>query len=150
MERFSKEIQLRWSDYDPNFHVRHTSYYDFGTLCRIDFLENEGLRLLDMEKGNMGPILFREECQFKKEILLGDKIFVELWLFKAKKDFSRWSIEHPIIKSDGSLAGLLTIDGAFFDKSNRKLAAPASNVVEAFSKMPKSPHFEWTDYTEKT
>lgn len=145
MEKFVKEVQIRWSDLDPNFHVRHTSYYDFGTSCRIEFLERGGLKMMTMQKDNIGPILFREECVFKKEIMHEDKIFVELWVIKAKKDFSRWSIEHPIKKEDGSLAALLTIDGAFFDKTHRKLINPPSNVADIFSNMPKSDKFNWLD-----
>ena len=30
MASFIKEISFRWSDLDPNFHVRHSAYYDFG------------------------------------------------------------------------------------------------------------------------
>jgi acyl-CoA thioesterase FadM len=30
MTSFSKELSFRWSDLDPNFHVRHSAYYDFG------------------------------------------------------------------------------------------------------------------------
>lgn len=39
MEKFIQEIQLRWSDLDPNFHLRHSVYYDWGAFCRIEFLE---------------------------------------------------------------------------------------------------------------
>ena len=39
MKDFIKEIQVRWSDLDPNFHLRHSVYYDWGAYCRIEFLE---------------------------------------------------------------------------------------------------------------
>ena len=38
MKEFKNSIQLRWSDLDPNFHVRHSVYYDWGAFCRIEFL----------------------------------------------------------------------------------------------------------------
>lgn len=43
MEQFSKEIQIRWSDLDPNFHLRHSVYYDWGAWCRVEFLNEFGL-----------------------------------------------------------------------------------------------------------
>jgi len=144
MDKFEMEIQIRWSDFDPNYHVRHTSYYDFGTQCRINFLDQEGLKVEQFQREQIGPILFREECVFKREILHGERIFIELWITRAKKDFSRWSIEHPIKKEDGTVAAILSLDGAIFDKKERKLIIPPKNVADVFGKMPKSANFEWT------
>jgi acyl-CoA thioester hydrolase len=39
MTSFSKQLSFRWSDLDPNFHVRHSAYYDFGAQHRIEILE---------------------------------------------------------------------------------------------------------------
>jgi acyl-CoA thioester hydrolase len=68
MEKFSKPVQLRWSDMDPNFHIRHSVYYDWGAMCRIDFLTQYGLTPAVMQQYSFGPIIFREECVFRKEI----------------------------------------------------------------------------------
>ena len=38
MEEFSLDIQLRWSDLDPNDHIRHSVYYDWGAMCRMEYL----------------------------------------------------------------------------------------------------------------
>ncbi len=43
MDEFSKLIQIRWSDLDPNFHLRHSVYYDWGAFCRVEFLNEHGL-----------------------------------------------------------------------------------------------------------
>jgi acyl-CoA thioester hydrolase len=37
MASLSKQLSFRWSDLDPNFHVRHSAYYDFGAQHRIEF-----------------------------------------------------------------------------------------------------------------
>ena len=71
MQNFSRPVQIRWSDLDPNFHLRHSVYYDWGALCRIEFLYQFGLTTDIMQQLNFGPILFREECVFKKEIKMG-------------------------------------------------------------------------------
>jgi acyl-CoA thioesterase FadM len=44
-------------------------------------------------KQGFGPILFREECVFRKEIKLGD-IFMHTKSSKVNADASRWSIVH--------------------------------------------------------
>src|ERR1051326_457758 len=100
MERFIKEIQLRWSDLDPNFHLRHSVYYDWGAYMRLTFLNEHGLTPAVLHQYHFGPILFREECVFKREILFGDKVEVNLKLIRSRRDFSRLSIVHEIWKND--------------------------------------------------
>lgn len=145
MANFSREIQIRWSDFDPNFHVRHTSYYEWGTLVRLEFFESLGVPLEKMVSERFGPVLLREECVFRREVQRGDHIFVELELLKAKNDFSRWTIQHPIKKEDGTLAALITIEGGFIDHTTRKLMVPPSSVIEVFNQMPKNSNFSWIE-----
>ena len=145
MEAFSKEIQVRWSDLDPNAHLRHSVYYDWGALCRIDFLFSKGLTPGLMQELHFGPILFREECVFKKEIRLGDKVTIGLKVTKARKDYSRWSIQHDIIKNGDVVSAILTVDGAWLNTKERKLALPPQKVIDVFSLMPLDSHFQWLD-----
>ncbi|HEX2609284.1 MAG TPA: acyl-CoA thioesterase [Flavisolibacter sp.] len=143
MTNFSRQIQLRWSDLDPNFHVRHSVYYDWGAFCRIEFLNEYGLNAMVMQQLHFGPILFREECVFRKEIRSGDVMTIDLKLTKSRKDYSRWSIRHEIKKEDGTLCAVLTVDGAWMNVALRKLASPPEQIHEVFSKMPVSEEFEW-------
>jgi acyl-CoA thioester hydrolase len=144
MEKYIQAIQVRWSDLDPNVHLRHSVYYDWGAFCRIEFLKQNYLTTELMQQLRIGPILFREECVFRKEIKMGDRITIDLELIKAKKDFSRWSIRHTIRKNTDVTAAILTVDGAWMDVIKRKLATPGQEVVNVFSKMPLSDDFQWT------
>src|SRR5215471_18952166 len=135
MEKFIKEIQLRWSDLDPNFHLRHSIYYDWGAFCRIQFLKEFDLTPGAMQQLQFGPILFREECIFKKEIRDDDRITIDLTLIKASKDYSRWSIRHQIIKNESILSAILTVDGAWINTAERKLTVPPPIAQKVFSQM---------------
>ena len=143
MNDFVKDVQIRWSDLDPNFHLRHSVYYDWGAFCRIEFLNQYGLDAYQMQKLHFGPIIFREECIFRKEIRSKDEVRINLVLSKARKDYSRWSIKHNIIKNGDVLCASLTVDGAWINTVERKLATPPELVVEVFAKMPKPEDFEW-------
>ena len=145
MEKFIKEIQLRWSDLDPNFHLRHSVYYDWGAFCRIEFLKEFGLTANLMQQLHFGPILFREECVFKKEIRDGDKITIDLTLLKARRDYSRWSIRHTIVKNTDIISAILTVDGAWINTTERKLAMPPPEAEKVFSQMPVDENFQWLD-----
>lgn len=143
MEPFSMALQMRWSDLDPNFHLRHSVYYDWGALCRVAFLNQYGLTANVMSRIQVGPILFREECVFRKEIRSGDLVSIDLKLLKAKADFSRWSIQHQIVKAGTIISAILTVDGAWLNTAQRKLATPPETVHAVFKEMPKSDGFEW-------
>ena len=145
MTEYIKPIQVRWSDLDPNFHLRHSVYYDWGALSRIEFLQEHGLGSGIMAKLNFGPILFREECIFKREIRLEDPVTIDLYLIKSRRDYSRWTIRHTIRKNPETIAAILTCDGAWIDTVQRKLAAPPKEAIDVFSQMPVPPEFEWVE-----
>jgi acyl-CoA thioester hydrolase len=145
MEPFIKEVQVRWSDLDPNVHLRHSVYYDWAAFCRIAFLDEHKLSPEVMQRLRIGPILFREECVFKKEIRLGDKVTISLQVLKAKKDYSRWTIRHTVVKNTDIVAAIITVDGAWLDIAKRKLATPPVEVFVVFSQMPVDENFQWLD-----
>jgi acyl-CoA thioester hydrolase len=59
MQEYSKKIEIRWADLDPNFHVLHSKYYDFGAYCRMSFLTEHGMTAAWMVEKNIGPIILR-------------------------------------------------------------------------------------------
>jgi acyl-CoA thioester hydrolase len=142
MISFSKTISIRWADIDPNFHLRHSVYYDFGSQQRIEILEQLGLTMNLMQQQQFGPIIFREECVFRKEIRLGDVITMTAQLAKMKPDASRWTIQHQFLNANNKLCATLTIDGSWLDTSKRKLLSPVPQVViDVFNFFPKADDF---------
>lgn len=145
MEKFSRDVQVRWADLDPNFHVRHSVYYDWGASCRIEYLYSVGFTAEVMQKFHIGPILFREECVFRKEIRPEDKVSIHLELTKAKRDLSRWTIRHQIIKNRDTLSAVLTVDIAWLDTVRRKLASLPEEARTMFADVPVAEDFQWLD-----
>jgi acyl-CoA thioester hydrolase len=133
MTDYFKQIEIRWSDLDPNFHLRHSAYYDFGAYSRISFMNEHGLTPQALSHLHIGPIIFREECVFRKEIKFGDAITINLRVEKAKDDFSRWTMVHEIWKSGDILCAVITLDGAWMDTVKRKLTTPPDSFKEIFS-----------------
>lgn len=145
MEKFIKQIQLRWADIDPNFHLRHSVYYDWGAFCRIEFLHEFRLTPRLMQQLHFGPIIFREECIFKREIRFGDAVTIDLKLVKARRDYSRWGIQHIIQKNDHETCAILTVEGAWINTLERKLTVPPPEAGKVFSQMPVDENFLWDD-----
>lgn len=149
MSTFSMPVFIRWADIDANRHLRHSVYYDFGAAARMKLLSEHGLTTQKLEELEIGPILFREEAVFRREIHLEDKITLTVEMHKCTEDYSRWSLRHTFLKEDGVLATTLTIDGAWMDLKLRKLAKPDAFIQKVFSGFPKSTDFEWVVPTKK-
>jgi acyl-CoA thioester hydrolase len=145
MEKFEWPVQIRWADLDPNFHFRHSVYYDWATMCRFDFLKERGLNSALMQKLNFGPVIFREECVFRKEINFDDKVSIDLKLLKSRRDYSRWTFVHEIKKNVNILCAVVTIDGAWMNTIERKLFTPPDEVIHVFQQIPADENFQWLD-----
>jgi acyl-CoA thioester hydrolase len=139
---YAKKVEIRWSDMDPNFHVRHSCYYDWGAYCRIAFMNEYGITPAAMVQYHIGPIIFREECVFKREIKFGDAVEIKLLLQKVSPDYRKWTMLHEIWINGDTLAALLTIDGAWLDTQLRKVTAPPDIFKEGFAAIPHAANFQ--------
>jgi acyl-CoA thioester hydrolase len=143
MDNFAMPVQVRWSDLDPNFHLRHSIYYDWGAMCRVEFLNKMGLTWKKMMQLQIGPIIFREECIFRKEIRPNDIVTIDLKLLKSKKDFSRFTIQHEIKKEPGITSAILTVDIAWLNGATRKLAVLPDEEIKILAASPVVENFQW-------
>ncbi len=138
-----KHLSVRWSDLDPNFHLRHSVYYDFAAQQRIEILNSIGLTMQRFQELKIGPVLFREEAVFHREIRLGDEVILEVYLAKINKDASRWTFEHRFVNPEGKLLTTLTVEGSWLDVVQRKLARDLpAELMEAFMNFSKTESFE--------
>lgn len=143
MSEFKISVSLRWADLDPNFHLRHSVYYDFGAMARIEFLAAHGVTTKLMAEQHFGPVLFREEAIFRREVRIGDELFINVLVTKLRRDGSRFSFRHELTRADGTLCAVMNVDGAWIDTQRRKLTAPPPLVAEAMENTARSEDFEW-------
>ena len=129
--------RTRWADMDPNGHMRHSAYADYAADQRIILLAAWGYDIKEFARLRLGPILFREETVFRKEVHIGEEILVDSQLLSVNEDGTRWSILHTISKADGRLAATVTVDGAWLDLEKRKLTTPPPALAEAFRALPR-------------
>ncbi len=141
MGKIEHEIQIRWADIDANRHLRHSAYYDYGASMRMKALSDRGLTIKKLEEFRMGPILFREEAIFRREVVFEDQLRLTIELVKATPDYGRWSLRHHFLKGD-VVAAILNIDGAWIDLEKRKLAPANDFIKDIFGQFPKAEDFE--------
>jgi acyl-CoA thioester hydrolase len=137
---FSLPVALRWADLDPNGHVRHSVYYDWGAQARIAYLESKGVGVGWMSRNGIGPVLFREEAKFLRELRFGDQVEVDLALAAASPDGRKWRMRHRLFRG-AELVATIEIDGAWLDLRARKIVAPPADLVRAFADVSRTEDF---------
>lgn len=143
--KYLKQVEIGWSDLDPNSHILHSKYYDYGAYSRMYFLYENGMTPAYMASHHIGPILFREEAVFRKELSFGDNLIVSMEMVKCNKDMSRWSMRHQLYKNENILAAVISIEGAWINTIERKSALPPATLQHIFDSAPKAKDFTIVD-----
>jgi acyl-CoA thioester hydrolase len=143
MKNFIYKDKIMWSQVDANMHLRHSAYADFAAQARIELMESLGFNTDVFKKNKIGPILFREELIYLKELRPNENIEITCEVTKLNSDASRWSFRQIVYKSDGTKAAIINVDGAWMDTEKRKLTGLNEEMVTAFNTLNKS-----DDYTD--
>lgn len=141
MDHIFYEAQVMWSQVDANMHLRHSAYADFAAQARLVMLEKLGFTTKLFQEYRIGPILFREELIYMREVPANEMIKVSCELTKMRSDGSRWSFKQELFRSDGVKAALINVDGAWMDLEKRKLTALPESLLTSFEAIPKTADF---------
>ena len=139
---FQVTFATKWSDFDPNRHMRHTAYNDYAAEVRVRYFAKYNFSIHEFTKHNLGPILFTEETSFRKEIHLGENITVNLKLQGLSKNNERWKIIHEVFNEAGKLSAVIKVYGAWIDLEKRKLTVPPEETQAMFDFAEKSDDFK--------
>jgi acyl-CoA thioester hydrolase len=137
---FSQAITLRWADLDPNGHVRHSVYFDWGAMVRVTYLQKHGVGLDWMARNAIGPILFREEARFLREVRFGDELTIDYLIAASSDDGRKWRLRHRIVRA-ADVVATLELDGAWMDLRARKIVAPPKELVDALATLGRTEDF---------
>lgn len=138
---YEQTFTTKWADFDPNRHMRHSAYADYSAEIRVRFFAEHGFSMNEFAKFNIGPILFKEETTYFKEINIGENIKVTMSLEAASKSYERWRFTHQLFNQKGVLAAEVKVYGAWIDLIRRKLTKPPEVFIEIFNDLSKSANF---------
>ena len=139
---FELEFNTKWSDFDPNRHMRHTAYNDYAAEARIRYFAHAGHPVDELAKDHIGPILFEEFTSFKKEIQTGQSVTVNCKLLGLSEDKRKWKIRHEILNSNGQLSAVIEVFGAWIDLEKRKLRTLPESYKDLLDGMDKTEDFK--------
>ena len=143
--KYAKTFEVLWADLDPNAHMRHSAYNDYAAQARVGFLAEHGFTLEHFQKLRLGPILFREDTRFLREIRANERISVTTEATGQSPNRKHWRIRHCIFRADGELACVIDCQGAWFDLAARKVVPAPPELEAAMQQMPRA-----EDYAEFT
>jgi acyl-CoA thioester hydrolase len=135
------EAPVLWSQIDANMHLRHSAYADFAAQGRIALLNKSGFGAAQLSENNIGPILFKEELIYLREVGMNAYLKVSCELLRCRADGSRWSFTQTIYRDDGVKAAIVNTDGAWIDTEKRKLTGLPATLLSYFEGLPKSKDF---------
>lgn len=139
---FQVTFTTKWSDFDPNRHMRHTAYNDYAAEVRIRYFKHAGCPVEDFAKEGVGPILFTEHTSFRKEIHTGENIIGNVLLSGLSENGERWKLRHEIINEAGKVAAIIDVYGAWLDLKKRKLTGLPEKFKSLFDYAEKTEDFE--------
>lgn len=137
MSIFEMQFKPRWSDLDPNLHLRHSAYNDHATQVRFTFLENNGFSQDQFIKRNIGAVLFREETTFRKEIGMSDPFTIDFEVVELSRTGKRWRFAHNfwLDNEEGNKrvkAATVTVEGSWINLETRKFTSPPPELLSLF------------------
>lgn len=139
---FEAQFSIRWADLDANRHVRNTIFSEFATHTRFRLLEANGFPQARFESLHFGPVMFREEIRYRRELVFGDEATVSVIAAGLSDDGSQWRVHQEVTRADGKQAAVLRIDGAWIDLDSRRLIAPPSDLLDLLRSLPRTEDFE--------
>ncbi len=142
MKNFKLTFMTKWADFDPNRHMRHTAYSDYAAEIRVRFFQHYKLSMNDFARLQIGPIIFKEQTTYYKEINIGEDIEVDMELIRATKDLDRWEFLHKIYNENGDISAEVKVLGAWIDLRKRKLTKLPEEILNILKQIPKSDNFE--------
>ena len=139
---YLKYFQVRWADCDANQHMRHTAYNDYGAHMRMCVFSEHDYDMGRMTALDIGPVLFREDSKYRRELRMQEWISVDYKLSGLSSNALRWHVRHTITKQTGELAATIDVEGSWLGLTTRRLAIPPQELAEFMHRLPRTEDFK--------
>src|SRR5262245_13556939 len=83
---FVREFLVGWGDLDSNSHMKNTAYLDYAATTRMSFFSDKGFSVNRFRELKLGPVAFKDEVKYLKELFLLDKFKVNFMLDGMSQD----------------------------------------------------------------
>jgi len=139
---FVVQIVPRWADMDLNQHMRHSAFADWASYARTEWLHINSFTMKKLLEPKITPIMFEDRTRYLKEVLLGDRIQIELQLAGTVGDGSQWFVRHTFHRGE-TVCAVYEAKGAWFSVATRRIVPAPPGLLEAYCNLTRT-----DDYVE--
>jgi len=141
--KYFKEFEIRWSDLDANRHLGNSTYIDYMSHTRLNFLVEMGFSHQIMQERQFGPVVFHEHVYYFKEILAGPPVKVSFEIKGLSKDGMFFEFHHNFYSQNGTHLAHCELMGGWISLKTRKLIPLMPDLLGYFDKIEKAEDFRW-------
>lgn len=142
MNEFEKTFHVGWANVDFNGHLGNTSFLNLAVDVRMFYFAENGFSIREFQRRRFGPVIFKDEIEYYKEMYLLDKIRITFRSSGLSEDVSKFRIRNEFFREDGKLSARLTTTGGWLDLEKRKLIVPPEDLAGAMRNLAGTDDFE--------
>lgn len=136
MKLYFAETTVRWSDLDANMHLANSSFMEFTSFARIEYLRKAGVSLADFAHHQFGPAVLREEFSFFKEAYEGQEIMISVVISGNSENGEIFEFEHNLYdKKTGNHLAYSRVLGVWFSTKERKKMPPPIEIHKKITSL---------------
>lgn len=139
------KLKFRWSDLDPNGHVRNSAYCNVFVDARMQLFKSAGYPLSKLTNLNLGPVVTREDFYYIKEIYDDSEVYVTIYLAGISEDNRYFRFVQHLYSKEGFLSAYLEFTFGLLDLTLRKMAVPPKSLLDHFLGLEKTEHYALID-----
>lgn len=129
---FEKVFEIRWADCDANQHMRHSAYSDLCAHTRIGFLNQIGMTPQWFKEHGIGPVLFKEQTEYFREVFLGEEVRVSVETGDPTGSNKSVCIINKVYKPNGELAAQHQVVVGWMDVVKRKVVELPQKIRDLY------------------
>lgn len=138
---FEVAIHARWPDMDQNGHMRTVAYLEVAEDSRMQYFASRGYSMGSFVKHRIGPVVTRDDLQYRAELRLMDPAVVRLELAGLSPDGARFRLRNTIVRADGRTAATVTSTIGWLDLAERRLTTPPEDLHRLVAELPRTEDF---------
>ncbi|HSB41860.1 MAG TPA: acyl-CoA thioesterase [Methylomirabilota bacterium] len=138
---FEVSIHARWADMDQNGHMRTVTYLEVAEDSRMQYFASHGHSMGSFLTHRIGPVVSRDELQYRAGLCLLDPAIVRLELAGISPDGARFRLRNTFVRADGRTAATVTSTVGRLDLAERRLTAPPDEPRKLVAELPRTPDF---------
>lgn len=138
---FERSFVVGWEHLDSNGHMQNTAYLDLCVNTRFAYFSSMGFPPSEWRRLQIGPVVMRDEVDYRREFFLLDTVRVTLALAASSLDGSRFALRNEFFRADGKAAATVNSTGGWLDLAARKLIVPPDALKSAMDRLARTPDF---------